>query len=448
MPFGVPGLRKLPLTLAVLLALGVTSLSCYSSKAYQNPSRTRFRAFISNSLHPVATGHEPAIEIMNADLDQLTFSPIVLSAMPDVGPLDLSADKLFTLAYSPGNNTFAVINNLTEQPTGATSSLPDSTQSFFIAADDKHAYAAVPNAPLAGQTPGAVIQMDLSTGTISATLPIPHARFVAQALSGTRVLAFSDNSGGLCSPESGAVTVIDTTKIGTSMEPRTTLCGLNIGGFDHPVGAAVLNVAASQAFVLECGPECGGTVAGITPIDLNTNTVGARIPVPAATIGLVANSTLFVAGTPPGTPCDASTQATSCGVLTVVDVPTLTVTNPAPILITNGHHSHMELTGDGQIFIGATACDNVNVPPNGGNPAEIRGCLSVLNTTTPASKARFPPINGDITGIAPLTGRNVVYAIQAGELVVYDTTTDLPLPNHQIDIVGQLVDVKAVDNAP
>jgi hypothetical protein len=38
----------------------------------------------------------------------------------------------------------------------------------------------------------------------------------------------------------------------------------------------------------------------------------------------------------------------------------------------------------------------------------------------------------------------VVYVVQAGELKIYDTTTD-KLQSKQVDILGQAMDVKVVD---
>jgi hypothetical protein len=90
------------------------------------------------------------------------------------------------------------------------------------------------------------------------------------------------------------------------------------------------------------------------------------------------------------------------------------------------------------LFIGAHNCTKINV--SGG---EIRGCLSIFDTGT--AKVVIPPNAGDVTGLAPIPQRTVVYVIQDGELRVFDTTTDALLPDHQTDIVGQLVDVKAVD---
>ena len=56
----------------------------------------------------------------------------------------------------------------------------------------------------------------------------------------------------------------------------------------------------------------------------------------------------------------------------------------------------------------------------------------------------FHPDLGDVTGIQPITRRNVVYVVQKGNLSIYDTTTD-DLQKTQVDIIGQAVDVKQVD---
>ena len=97
---------------------------------------------------------------------------------------------------------------------------------------------------------------------------------------------------------------------------------------------------------------------------------------------------------------------------------------------------------NGQIFIGARTCTNINTPASGSNPGEVRGCLSIFNTSS--SNVVFPADNGDVTGLQPITNRNVVYAVQQGELRIYDTTTD-KLQAQQVDILGQAIDVKLVD---
>jgi len=55
---------------------------------------------------------------------------------------------------------------------------------------------------------------------------------------------------------------------------------------------------------------------------------------------------------------------------------------------------------------------------------------------------------GDVTGIAPIPNRNVVYVCQGTMLRVYDTRTDqlaqIP-PNGQPNLAGDAVDVKVID---
>ena len=63
---------------------------------------------------------------------------------------------------------------------------------------------------------------------------------------------------------------------------------------------AIFSDDDSTAYILNCGPECGGTTASVTLLDVNSNLVGPTIPVDAATFGLLSGNTLYVAGTKPG----------------------------------------------------------------------------------------------------------------------------------------------------
>ena len=102
----------------------------------------------------------------------------------------------------------------------------------------------------------------------------------------------------------------------------------------------------------------------------------------------------------------------------------------------------MEMGANNQLFIGARTCTNINVAASGSTPGEVRGCLSIFDTVK--STAVVPPKIGDVTGIQPISRRNVVYVVQNGNLSIYDTTTD-QLQATQVDIIGQAVDVKQVD---
>ena len=82
------------------------------------------------------------------------------------------------------------------------------------------------------------------------------------------------------------------------------------------------------------------------------------------------------------------------------------------------------------------------VPSSGSNPGEVRGCLSILNTSK--STVVVPAPLGDVTGIQPISRRNVVYVVQNGELE-HLRHHHRQLQTTQVDIIGQAVDVKQVD---
>jgi hypothetical protein len=91
-------------------------------------------------------------------------------------------------------------------------------------------------------------------------------------------------------------------------------------------------------------------------------------------------------------------------------------------------------------------CTNIG---NVNNPqGEVRGCLSILNTTN--SSVVIPPDNGDVTGLQSFTTRYAEYVAEGGNLRVYDTMTDTLLDTDYITtgtivITGVITDVKAVD---
>ncbi|HSS99626.1 MAG TPA: hypothetical protein VLK33_21470 [Terriglobales bacterium] len=433
-------MRKLALCLC-LLALSVTWLSCggyKSSGGGSNPSKVKFRAVVSNSLHPVnGAVHVPALEIIDATTDQLSFSPIGLTELPDLGELNVASNKTLTLAYSPSGHLFGIVNNSTEQSAGSTVTIPGSTDSFFLANNVQFVYAAVPNAPVPSGIPGAVVQVSLSTGAISATIPVPNVRYIREIPAANTILSITDNSAGTCSPESGAVVLISEGNIGSAMDPRIqTICG-----FDHPIAVGQTDDLLKPV-ILQCGKECGSTnEASVVRLDLSKipATVSAPITVKGgATAAISVGNILYVAGTAPGTVCSSGTAATSCGTLTAVDLNSSQATKS--VEIPDGYHDKMEVTTDGQIAVGSHDCTEINTA------SEVRGCLAFFNPST--SKVSIALLNGNVTGLAAIPGRNVLYAIQGGEFVVYDTTTDKFLPNHQTKIVGELIDVKVIDKAP
>lgn len=383
----------------------------------------------------------PVLNIVNAAQDLLSPSTVsLLGTLAQAELMAVSSDLHLTMVLSRSTNSIAVIDNTTEAiaiTTGGTTALPAivlpgtpySIESMFIANDNVTAYAAVPSAPIAGDAPGAVVQMNLGTGAITATVPVAAAHFIVPSPDGTRILVFSDNS--------DSITVIAPSLIGTSSDPRTVVTGTAQNHFDRPVWAVFTDNSTAQVF--DCGPECGGTAAGITTFSVGSTTPGATVAASGATYGLLVGSTLYVAGTPPHTACGSGTAAKTCGTLNMIDVSSMKVTNTEPIIITDGYHNRMAMGANGQLFIGAHSCTSINIA--GG---EVRGCLSIFNTNT--SQVVVPPQIGDATGIQPITGRDVVYVCEGGVFQIFDTTTDQILVQPvRIDIVGQSYDVKLVD---
>jgi hypothetical protein len=419
---GVPGLKRALILLSFLLAVSLLFLSCGSSPSSSGSSGSglKFRAFISNVL--------AGVQIIDAEKD--VRAPVqAISAGATPGLMVVTPNRVQTLVFSKSDSKLTLISNAGESAS-AQITLPGFTESFVASPDSLTAYIAVPTAPVVAQSPGAVEVLNLNTGAINAELDVPAVRYLALGHSGNRLLAFSDNS--------NSVAVIS---FGTG-NPIVTF----VGGFDRPV-TAFFSGDDNTAYVVNCGAECGGNQASVRTLDLTTNTPGGAVDVPVASVAVVDSTTMYVAGTPVPNPeplpCTGqTTAATSCGLLTIVDLNSMTVVNPAPIVITDGYHNRMALGANGQLFVGAKTCTEI-IPPIPPPPdAEVRGCLSIYNTLTGA--VVIPPASGDVTGIEPISNRNVVYLVQGGELQIYDTTNDKLQPT-QIDVSGEVIDVKTVD---
>lgn len=445
---GALRLRKAGASLVVLVLAGLGLVSCGKSNSSASASSgLSFRAYVSQDVALGALA-APGLLVIDATKD-LRASTIGggLSSQFFPGKMFLSNDRLTTLAVGSVGTSVTVVNNKTETVTSTISfPSPGATESLAISLDGTMAYAAVPNAAIPLGPPGGVEVITLgSSSSLAGIVPLPSAHYVVQSGDGSKLLVFSDNS--------DAVTIVYPFNIVAGSQSSTCPTGGTtptcqvVTGFDRPV-YAFFSSDGTRAWVLNCGPECGGTQASVQLIDLVHGVAGALVAVPGgATVGFVQNQTLYLAGNPavPNNTCAGiTTAAPACGRLTVVDMPSLTVTGTA--VITDGYHTNMDM-GNGQLFIGSRLCSNVVLPPA---PAtgEQRGCLTIVNTGLALSASGaviFPPDNGDVTGMTPITNRTVFYVVEGGELRIYDTTTDKIYTTTSIDVFGQAVDVKQVD---
>lgn len=429
MSLGASRLKRAALIAFVTVLASLNFLSCggYSSPVYKPPSGLSTRAMASQSV--VGPTAFPGLIIVNAENDTLARASEI-SAGTSPGLMAISPDRATLLVFDSVTNNVNVVNTKTEALIG-TIPLPGLTTSM-VALNTGFAYAAVPTAPLTGSAPGAIEVLNLSTGAVTGRVNVPNAQTVVPSPDGTSLLVFSTDS--------DAVTVLSPLLVNTGSTVSTTL-----PGFDRPA-YAVFSTDGSTAYILNCGPECGGAQASVQSLDLASHAAGTPVPVDGATIGWLNGSTLYVAGNSlVNSSCAGqSTAATTCGRLDLVDLGSMTVTSS--IAITDGYHDRIDMALNGQLFIGANTCTNEG---NINNPqGEVRGCLSIFNTTNAA--VIIPPDNGDVTGLQSFTSRYVEYVVQSGHLRVYDTTKDILLVDSFISTgtvttPGQIVDTKAVD---
>jgi hypothetical protein len=227
--------------------------------------------------------------------------------------------------------------------------------------------------------------------------------------------------------------------------------------FDRPV-KAVFSPDGGTAYVLNCGPECGGNVASISPLPvapmiflanqasgtlptqsaLNSSTM----PIPGgASNALVNTSLMYVVGQAPQ---QVQGQTLFGGNLTIVDFSKSPAAASAPISISDGAPgapSRLILADDNTLWIGMTKCTN-GVRAATGLPY---GCLTMFNTSSD-TVTLLEPYVGDATGIAAITGLHKIYAAVGGQVYIYKTTDGTTLDNQYVTVTGIASDVAYMDS--
>ena len=425
----------LVLVLALWATLGL--VSCGSTAKKNPPSGLLNRVLASQGVS--STFSFGSLTIIDGTNDTLPrISPLGAGSSP--GLMAVSPSRDIAAAFDSGSNSVYAVSTTKEAAIGNVH-LHGPTSSMVIPTATPMGYAAVPTATLYGFSfIGAVEVMDFVSGGLTTTIAVSNAQTVVSNGSGSQLLVFSNDSNSVTvlSP-AAAVPPVDTSCL---TNPPNAVCTI-VPGFDRPV-YGIIN--GNTAYILNCGPQCGGTQASVMVFDLPTLTITNKIPVDAATWALLNGSTLYVAGTSTtNNSCTGqTTAATTCGRLDIIDLSSDTATGSA--VITDGYHDRMDLTVNGQLFIGSRNCTNVG---DVNNPSgEVRGCLSIFRSID--NSVLMPPDNGDVNGLQGFVSRNIEYVAEGGSLRVYDTTKDILLindfvPQGNINIVGYVGDVKAID---
>jgi hypothetical protein len=396
---GVIGLNRALSSVSLVLLAAIFWTGCGgSSKSTTDTkkiSNINNRVFVSNS-------QSGFIQNVNVDKDHLAGRgfDILINGSPTF--MDSTPDHKNIAVYDAAFNSVAVVNSDIEDRT-AKVSLDNVSDSIRITSDALFVYAAVRNRVNSSGPNGAVQVLDVTKNVISASYPVPNARWVSLSNDNKRLLVFPDDN-------SNTPYSIDLSVTAPAAVPIP-------GSYDRPI-SAYFSSDNTKAYVLNCGPECGGAQASVTELTLAT-LAQRTVAVPAATVATLDGTTLYVAG-----------QTASGGMVSVVDTGAMTVSSSKPI--GNGRHGVIRSVG-GKVWIGAIGC-------NGG------GCLSVFDPSSGNTIVDDPQpgaaSKGDVTGMDFDTPRNLMYVCEGKELLRYDQT-GAPVPT-LVDIVGTAYDVRAV----
>jgi len=242
--------------------------------------------------------------------------------------------------------------------------------------------------------------------------------------------------------------------------------------FDHP-DKAVFSADGSTAYVLNCGPECGGTASSVSLLPTapmiytpgqqsglmptaaalsstcgpSGSTNGCTIPVPdGASNALVDGSLMYVVGQ------KLMPDGYWGGYLTRLDLnanalvpPTGASPNPVSISDgTPGGQSRLIEADDNTLWIGMTKCTTGERYNNPATYPGGYGCLTMFNTST-KSVTMLEPYIGDATGIADVEGLHKIYVVEGGQVYIYKTTDGTSMDNQYVAVTGTAWDVAYMD---
>jgi hypothetical protein len=343
--------------------------------------------------------------------------------------------------YGSGDGSYAILSYASEKHL-TTVTVNGASSSIFISRDQRYVFAA-------NQAAHTLTVQDRSLGT-SYGLNLPNVYRVSINPSGSAALAFLQDSN----------LVYSVYKLQANQhapanaedcEPQNlpVYCLLPVPGtFDRPT-KAVFSPDGTTAWVLNCGPECGGVqasvsflpVAGIiiqsgAPIPPGApTTVTATVPVPGGTTDAIANgSLLYLAGQ------QLQPDGYFSGFLSILDTGAKQVTGAYSI--SDGTHLKMLFGDDNTLWIGSLLCTQGERYHQGATTD--LGCLTMFNTAS-NSVTMIPSYKGDATGIAAVTGLHKVYTAEGGQVYIYNTTNGAAMDNSQVSVVGTAYDVAYMD---
>jgi hypothetical protein len=377
--------------------------------------------------------------------------------------------------YGSGDGSFTLINYAKETTSGAAASLSGLSSSVFISRSGTYVIAA-------SQQADVLTVINKATGG-SFGLSLPGVYHVSMNPGGTVMLAFQQNSNYAYYPRK--LTSVDATSLAAyylahqswpapyvDCEPKN-LPGMCLAQmldpatgnpliFDRPV-KGVFSEDGSSIYVLNCGPECGGNVSSVSvlptaPFNVQDGEQSGTVPTQAAVAaktvkvpGGASNGletpagpnnvdTLFVLGEGSKTGTLAPGQLFS-GFLTPINLTNLTA--GAPISVSDsapGQRTRMILGDDNTLWLGGIRCTEGERYATG----QPYGCLTMFDIATNTVKM-IEPYQGDLTGLAAVTGLHKLYIAEGGQVYIYSTTDGSSINNFFVTVTGTAYDVAYMD---
>jgi hypothetical protein len=384
--------------------------------------------------------------------------PITIQNMPE---------EQIGAVYGSGDGSLTTINYQKESSGGAQTGLNGMSSSIFLTRNQSFVFAAnqashvltvldkTSNSTIALSLPG-IYRVSVNPGGSAALAFVQNSNYVYY----TRKLAASETTAYSGGPTTWPKAAVDCEPLNApgwclfqAQSPDSTdQYGLKYGAplvFDRPV-KAVFSEDGGTAYVLNCGPECGGNVSSVALLPVNPliyligqqsgllPTTGniPTLPIPGgASNALVNGSTMYVLGQ------QLQPDGLFSGNLTVVNLSNNTA--GSPISVSDGAPgalTRMLLADDNTLWIGTTKCTNGERYAKG----LPYGCLTMFNTST-NTVTMIEPYLGDLTGIANVEGLHKVYVAQGGQVYIYHTTDGSEINNQYVTVTGTAYDVAYMD---
>jgi hypothetical protein len=372
--------------------------------------------------------------------------------------------------YGAGDGSFTLINYQKETTAGTAAALNGLSASVFISRNQQYVIAA-------SQLADVLTVVNKATGG-TYNLSLPGVNHVSINPGGSVLLAFVQNSNYAYYPRK--LTSADSNTLAAyylqnqswpapyvDCEPKN-LPGMCLAqmqdpatgkplAFDRPI-KGIFSEDGSSIYILNCGPECGGKVSSVSilppaPLIVQDGQQAGSLPTQAA----LASKTIAVPGgasnaleTAGGSPSVDTLYVLGeqllpdgmfTGNLTPINLTSntaggaISVSDSAP-----GQRTRMILGDDDTLWIGGIRCTEGERFATG----QAYGCLTMFNIST-NTVTLIEPYQGDLTGLAAVTGLHKLYIAEGGQVYIYSTSNGAAISNFYVTVVGTAYDVAYMD---